>query len=293
MSIHLRTIRTVARHGNRLLPLVVLLLASAGSLGAQALQPVSVNGRTVWTNDTPPAPVARPAHAVQPSKLFYWSDSEHRWKPVRPATPSALRSARVVASEVSSYIESKPLLNPNAEKSVKGELASHNPNYTVAANDRSVSAADIDRFINDAAARHHVDPNLVRALVEVESNFNPRAVSSKGAMGLMQLMPETARMYDVHNPFDAAQNVDAGVRHLKGLLDDFGGDVTLSLAAYNAGQGAVKRSGGIPPYTETRNYVKRITNLMSSNLDVHFSNLSIPIQIRRDERGRLVISNTD
>jgi soluble lytic murein transglycosylase-like protein len=157
-----------------------------------------------------------------------------------------------------------------------------------------VTAAEIDRYINDAAARHHVDPNLVRALVKVESNFNPRAVSRKGAMGLMQLMPATARMYDLRNPFDAAQNLDAGVRHLKGLLKNFRGDVSLSLAAYNAGQGAVERNRGIPPYTETRNYVTRITNLMGTRSDdVRFSSLSIPIHVGRDERGRMVISNTD
>ncbi len=159
--------------------------------------------------------------------------------------------------------------------------------------DHSVSAADIDRYIEDASSRHHVDPELVRALVKVESNFNAHAVSSKGAMGLMQLMPATARRYAVHNPFDAAQNVDAGVRHLKGLLENFRGDVSLSLAAYNAGQGAVERSRGIPPYTETRNYVKRITSLMGSASPAVLSGMPVPIHIRRDERGRLVITNTD
>ena len=206
-----------------------------------------------------------------------------------------MRSAQAIAGAVSNYIESRPALDSGAPK-VKGKLASQDPNYSRAAINRSVSAAEIDRYINEAAARHHVDPNLVRALVKVESNFNPSAVSPKGAMGLMQLMPATARMYDVRNPFDAAQNVDAGVRHLKGLLENFGGNVSLSLAAYNAGQGAVERSRGIPPYTETRNYVKRITSLMGSGSDRAVnavSNLSIPIQISRDARGRLVITNTD
>jgi soluble lytic murein transglycosylase-like protein len=207
-----------------------------------------------------------------------------------------MRSARVVASEVSSYIESRPRLDSSTIH-VKGKLAEQDPNYSSAAGNRSVSAAEIDHYIKEAAARHHVNPNLVRALVKVESNYNPRAVSSKGAQGLMQLMPATARMYDVHNPFDAAQNVEAGVRHLKGLLENFGGDVSLSLAAYNAGQGAVERNRGIPPYAETRNYVKRITNLMGSDVsggsEVRYSSLSIPIRVRRDERGKLVISNTD
>lgn len=259
---------------------------------AQALHTVQENGRTVWTNDSPPASAVRPARTEQAHQLFYWSEAQQRWKPVKAATPDAMRSAQAIAGEVSTYIDSKPHLDATAAK-VKGKLAEENPNYAAAAGHRSVSAAEIDRFINEAAARHHVDPNLVRALVKVESNFNPHAVSSKGAMGLMQLMPATARRYDVRNPFDAAQNVDAGVRHLKGLLQNFGGNVSLSLAAYNAGQGAVERNGGIPPYTETRNYVKRITNLMGTGSEPHFSSLSIPLQIRRDDRGRLYISNTD
>jgi soluble lytic murein transglycosylase-like protein len=292
MSINLWTTRTPAWLHRQPLRLAVVLLAFAPSLPAQALHPTSENGRTVWTNDAPVVS-ARPAvHAQQP-QLYYWSDVQHRWKAVKPATPAAMRSARTIAGEVSSYIESKPQLDASTPTKVKGELAGENPNYAAAAEHRSVSAAEIDRFIKEAAARHHVDPNLVRALVKVESNYNPRALSSKGAMGLMQLMPATARMYDLHNPFDAAQNVDAGVRHLKGLLENFKGDVSLSLAAYNAGQGAVERSRGIPPYTETRNYVKRITNLMGSASEPRFSSLSIPLQVRRDERGRLVISNTD
>jgi soluble lytic murein transglycosylase-like protein len=276
---------------------VLVALALPGGLSAQSLQSTSQNGHIVWTNDGPPAqPAATTSvHAKrQASELFYWSNVEHRWKPIRPATPRAMRSAQAVAGEVTSYIDSHPRLD-SATTRVKGELAGHDPNYSQAAGNRSVTAAAIDRYINEAAARHHVDHNLVRALVKVESNFNPSAVSRKGAMGLMQLMPDTARMYDLRNPFDAAQNVDAGVRHLKGLLENFKGDVSLSLAAYNAGQGAVERSGGIPPYTETRNYVKRITSLMgnSGNPEVRFSSLSIPIHIRRDERGRLVITNTD
>jgi hypothetical protein len=271
---------------------VVLALATMSV--AQSLQPTSVDGRIVWTNDGPTHPAAAPpSHAARSSLgLYYWSNVEQRWKPVRPATPHAMHSAQVVVGEVSTYIESHPKLDSSTIP-VKGKLAEQDPNYSRAAGNRSVTAAEIDHYIKDAAARHHVDPNLVRALVKVESNYNPRALSGKGAMGVMQLMPATARMYELRNPFDAAQNVDAGVRHLKGLLQNFGGNVSLSLAAYNAGQGAVERNGGIPPYTETRNYVKRITNLMGSGAEVRYSNLTIPISIRRDERGRLVISNTD
>jgi hypothetical protein len=107
---------------------------------------------------------------------------------------------------------------------------------------------------------HGVDPMLVRALIQVESNYRPKARSHKGAMGLMQLMPATARAYNVRNPYDPKANIAAGVKHLKGLIDKWGG-VELALAAYNAGEGAVRKFNGIPPYRETRNYVTKILSL--------------------------------
>jgi soluble lytic murein transglycosylase-like protein len=106
---------------------------------------------------------------------------------------------------------------------------------------------------------HGVNPMLVRALIQVESNYHARARSQKGAMGLMQLMPSTARAYNVRNPYDPKSNIAAGVKHLKSLIDRWG--VEIALAAYNAGEGAVKKFNGIPPYRETRNYVSRILSL--------------------------------
>lgn len=108
---------------------------------------------------------------------------------------------------------------------------------------------------------HGVDPMLVRALIQVESNYRPKAKSNRGAMGLMQLMPSTARGYNLRNPYDPKANIAAGVKHLKGLIDRFEGAVDLALAAYNAGEGAVKKFNGIPPYRETRNYVTRILSI--------------------------------
>jgi soluble lytic murein transglycosylase-like protein len=112
--------------------------------------------------------------------------------------------------------------------------------------------------IAEAAARWSVDPALVRAIIHAESSFNPEAESHKGAQGLMQLMPATARMYGVTNAFDAVQNIQAGVQHLAMLLTRYRGDVRLASAAYNAGEGAVKRYGGVPPYDDTKVYVERV-----------------------------------
>ena len=114
-------------------------------------------------------------------------------------------------------------------------------------------------LIEAAAKRHQVDARLVHALITVESRFQARARSRKGAMGLMQLMPATARELAVRNPFDPASNIDGGVRHLRQLLDRF--DVQRAVAAYNAGAGAVRRFGGVPPFRETQSYVRQVLQL--------------------------------
>jgi soluble lytic murein transglycosylase-like protein len=116
----------------------------------------------------------------------------------------------------------------------------------------------IDDHIKEVAARHGVRADLVAAVIEAESDFNPRAVSRRGARGLMQLMPKTAKRLGVADPFDPKENIEAGVKHLRAMMDRFDNNIPLALAAYNAGEVAVIKYRGVPPYRETRAYVKRI-----------------------------------
>jgi len=121
-----------------------------------------------------------------------------------------------------------------------------------------LSASSYEELIRLASDRHSVDADLIRAVIKVESDFDSSARSHKGATGLMQLMPETARLHNVVDLYDPSANIEGGVRYLKLLLGKYQGDLALSLAAYNAGMKAVERHGGVPPFTETREYVRRV-----------------------------------
>jgi len=256
---------------------------SALPVRAQAITSTTdESGRKIYVNGDGSGAAARAgASTAARRRLVYWNSTEHRFKPV-PTSGAVMRAARSAASEVNTYLDGRARTQQTL-----------NLVFT---------QQDIDAAIDEAAARHHVDASLVRSVIKVESNFNPNAVSRKGAMGLMQLMPSTARSLNVSNPFNPAENVDAGVRHLRKLLDSYDGNVRLSLAAYNAGSGAVARSAGVPHFRETQDYVRRITGLYDggneAGLNVSGNPFGAvahgdPVQVQRDARGVLHISNTE
>ena len=158
----------------------------------------------------------------------------------------------------------------------------------------SIDRDGTEKLVREAAERHRVDPALVRAVIETESNWNPRAYSRKGAGGLMQLIPTTAQRYGAYDLFNPQQNIDAGVRHLKMLLQRYNGNLDMALAAYNAGEGAVDKAQGIPPFRETRDYVQKVQNAYfrpgSGRLaDAFINRHAIHRDVAPD--GRIIFSN--
>ena len=151
------------------------------------------------------------------------------------------------------------LNTPSPAGSRAGNIRSRGYKTTITKN-----PADFDHHIRQAALSQMVDPLLIKAIIKTESNFDQNAVSTSGAVGLMQLMPETARDMRVGNPFDPAQNIYGGTRYFRNLLNSYDGDLALSLAAYNAGPGRVAKNGPLPKIPETREYVRRVIQLYRS-----------------------------
>ena len=165
------------------------------------------------------------------------------------------------------------------------------PKQATSGQARTAARSNLDHVIQRSASRHQVDPDLVHAIVRVESNYNPNAVSSRGAQGLMQLIPATARRFGVRDAFDPSANLEGGIRYLKHLMELYDGDLELVLAAYNAGENAVSRYNGVPPFRETRNYLRKISRIyplawqsrgapevvkfVDSKGIVHFSNMGM------------------
>jgi hypothetical protein len=174
--------------------------------------------------------------------------------PVPPAAAvgKAKRGARPLTAFEQANVGVKPTLYARPTRSIPMSASASLDGFTT-------GDAKVDSYIADSSARHGVDPVLIYSIMHRESAFKKMAISYKGARGLMQLMPATAARFGVRNIFDPAQNIEAGTRYMRWLLNRFGGDVGLALAGYNAGEGAVDKYRGVPPYRETQEYVKRIS----------------------------------
>jgi Transglycosylase SLT domain len=173
--------------------------------------------------------------------------------PVPPAVAGKTkRGARPLTAFEKAHVGVKPTLYARPTNTLPMSASASLDGFTT-------GDSKVDSYIADASARHGVDPVLIYSIMHRESAFKKMAVSYKGARGLMQLMPATAARFGVRNIFDPAQNIEAGTRYMRWLLNRFGGDVGLALAGYNAGEGAVDKYRGVPPYRETQEYVKRIS----------------------------------
>ena len=180
-----------------------------------------------------------------------------------PAVPSS-RIGQVSAYPVPEY---QPAGKPADSRSAKSPQLFEKMHTYAKDPDHAVRIRDDILFyvhIAEAAEKYNVDPALIQAIIMTESSFNPEAVSRRGAQGLMQLMPATAKSLGVSNSLDPGANIDGGVRYFRSLLDRFEGDVRLSLAAYNAGAGNVRAYGGIPPFRETQDYIKKIFHCLET-----------------------------
>jgi hypothetical protein len=151
-------------------------------------------------------------------------------------------------------------------KRIKKEKSFPAPEENRSVSRQSADVSDYRDIVHEKASVYNIDPSLVKAVIKTESNWNSRAISRKGAIGLMQLMPSTAADMNVRNPFDPEENIEGGIRYLKYLLEKFNGDLTLALAAYNAGPKAVEKCGYVPPITETRQYVNRVLSLYNGKM---------------------------
>jgi hypothetical protein len=154
-------------------------------------------------------------------------------------------------------------LNKKAERIMRTEPAS--PREPQGRSNGARGGTDFHGIVMDKASKYAIDPSLVHAVIKTESNGNPYAVSRKGAMGLMQLMPGTASDLEVRNPFDPEENIDGGTKYLRDLIERFRGDLTLALAAYNAGPKAVEKKGSVPDITETKQYVRKVLSLYNGD----------------------------
>jgi soluble lytic murein transglycosylase-like protein len=227
--------------------------------------------------------------------MFCLSRSVVRLKAISLAVVGAvlgLLATTPSQAQIASYVdEHGRLIYINAEPPASHKGHSANSNTTAVI---ETPPPKLEKAVQAAAARNHLDPALVQAVIQAESNWDPHAVSRKGALGLMQLMPATAERYGVRDVFDPVQNINGGTRYLRDLLDHFNGDLRKSLAAYNAGAQVVERYGGVPAYPETRAYVRKVTNTyFQSDPGAPPTGDARQMQIREvtNREGRIVFTN--
>jgi soluble lytic murein transglycosylase-like protein len=239
---------------------------------------------------------ARPAHA----QIAFYTEADGRRvyinadKPGRPKAPIYRTPAAATPDTPASDTAYAPSgYTPDNLAADQSAAAPDASNTTAAA--PASAPQTLDQMVHEVAARYNVDPELVRAVVSTESNWNPHAVSRTGAQGLMQLVPSTAHDLGVRNAFDPQQNLDGGVRYLRMLLERYGGDLDKALAAYNAGPGAVDRAGGVPHIAETESYVRHVTATYNHPYADRASRepavTSHPIYRSVDDSGRVVFTN--
>jgi soluble lytic murein transglycosylase-like protein len=267
---------------------IVLLTAFVGLAlptpsQAQIAAAVDSSGKMTFINSNP-APTSQKAHSrgtmTAPAPAV----------PARPVTPDVDEPPTPKRAPVSAAT-AKPAA-PNAIPSTADTEATGS---FVKPIEPTTVPDPIDRIVQEAAQRHKVDPALVKAVISTESDWNPHAVSRKGAEGLMQLIPETAERFGVGNPMDPAQNVEGGTTYLRWLLDRYNGDLRKTLAAYNAGEGAVDQFGGVPRYRETQQYVQKVTHAYfqpgSGRNPTLWEPRRPPVRREVDSNGRVVFTN--
>jgi Transglycosylase SLT domain len=243
------------------------LLLCSNTASAQITKMVDEHGKTVWVNADSP----KPHHGSTIS-------SASASLPVHSATLGE-STANAFPGTAPSYAEPKPL-----ERETLVQLPPVRP----------LKDSPLDRIVNETAERNHIDVDLVRAVITAESGWNARAISRKGAVGLMQLIPSTGFKYGARNLFDPAQNVEAGTLYLKSLLARYDGDLSKTLAAYNAGENAVDRFGGVPAYAETQKYVQKVSDRYfstSSGDALHWAPPKKPVRKVADTTGRVTFTN--
>ena len=208
--------------------------------------------------------------------------------------------AATARAQIASYVDERgKLVFTNADSPPVPSSGAHRrrlaPLPRIALAGPTLPPEKLDSVVRRAAERNKLDPALVKAVIGVESGGNPTAVSPKGALGLMQLIPSTAERFGVGDVFDPVQNVEGGARYLRSLLNRYNGDLERTLAAYNAGESAVERSGGVPNYPETRAYVQRVTNSYfrpgSNRLSALGGAPPRPLRRTVDAEGRVVFRN--